>query len=121
MFSFTQKGPLADLGARSRFGLALGLYGPPTFQDLEKIRKIRNLFAHAPILRKFTDRAIGRACKHFNVIEFVYEHASGRRYHELPQATYTRACHLIAVRLKHRVEITADDNITFPNDDELLP
>jgi hypothetical protein len=38
LFSFQQKGPLADLGARSRFGLALGLYGERTFQDLEKIR-----------------------------------------------------------------------------------
>jgi hypothetical protein len=52
LFGYEQKGPLADMAARIRMGAALGLYGAETFRDLEKIRHIRNVFAHSPSLRK---------------------------------------------------------------------
>jgi hypothetical protein len=122
LFSFQQKGPLADLGARSRFGLVLGLYGEPTFEDLEKIRTVRNLFAHSPSLRKFSDRPIARACMQFNVTDFVFRHEPARQ--EPPQGAYVTVCLQIASRLKGRLESASDENgsdLNFPKDDRLLP
>jgi hypothetical protein len=119
MFSFRQKGPLADLGARSRFGLALGLFGQPTFEDLEKIRTVRNLFAHSPSLRKFSEKPIARACNRFNVTEFVFRHEPALDHREPPKAAYITACLQIARRLKGRLEI--GEAPRFPRSDQLLP
>jgi Mannitol repressor len=123
MFSFQEKGPLADLGARSRFGLALGLYGEPTFKDLEKIRRVRNLFAHSPALRKFSEKPIARACAQFNVSDFVFRHEQGTEHQEPPPASYVTACLHIAGRLKGRLENASEENgsISFPMSDSLLP
>jgi hypothetical protein len=123
MFSFRQKGPLADLGARSRFGLALGLFGLPTFEDLEKIRTVRNLFAHSPSLRKFSEKPIARACERFNVTEFVFRHEPASGGQEPPRAAYVTACLQIAGRLKGRLENSSDENDSksFPMNDNLLP
>jgi hypothetical protein len=124
MFSFQQKGPLADLGARSRFGLALGLYGKPTYQDLEKIRRVRNVFAHATTLRKFTDGPIARVCSEFNVTEFVFAHEPASAQREPPRGAYITACLQIAGRLKARLENTVEQgalSISFPMADGILP
>jgi hypothetical protein len=123
MFSFRQRGPLADLGARSRFALALGLYGQPTYEDLEKIRTVRNLFAHSPSLRRFGDRPIAAACAHFNVTEFVFRHESTTPHQEPPQTAYVTVCLQIAGRLKGRLESAAGENggPSFPMSDGLLP
>ncbi|MBV8754012.1 MAG: hypothetical protein JO328_14215 [Hyphomicrobiales bacterium] len=121
MFSFERKGPLADLGARNRFGLALGLYGESTFLDLEKIRTIRNLFAHSPSLRHFSHSAIAKACERFNVIDHVFRHEPHVR--ETPKAAYVTACITISGRLKGRLESAQDEDrpLIFPMVDELLP
>jgi hypothetical protein len=55
------------MAARNRMGAALGLYGPDTFKDLEKIRAVRNLFAHAPTLLGFDNKEIAQACSNFTV------------------------------------------------------
>lgn len=47
LFSFEEKGPLADLGSRILMGYALGCYGSVTRGDLILINRIRNGFAHA--------------------------------------------------------------------------
>lgn len=123
LFSYREKGPMADLGARSRFGLILGLYGKPTFDDLEKIRKIRNLFAHSPSLRKFSYRPIARECQRFNVNDFVFRHEAATKHRETPQGSYVSACLQIAGRLKGRLEAMAesDEPVSFPMSDGLLP
>ena len=72
LFAYEQRGPLADFAARGRFGAALGLFGADTFEDLEKIRMIRNLFAHATTLHKFSDEPIAEACADFKVLAFVF-------------------------------------------------
>ncbi len=42
-------GPLATFDAKIRVGYALDLFGPTTRGDFDRIRKIRNAFAHALI------------------------------------------------------------------------
>jgi len=123
LFGFEQKGPLADMGLRNRIGLALGLYGRPTFDDLEKIRLIRNLFAHATTIRKFSDQAIAEACLEFNVLDFVFGHEKGT-HREPPKSAYVSACLHIAGRLRGRLEGSSSEDapaITFPMEDGILP
>jgi Mannitol repressor len=119
LFSFEQKGPLADLAARTRLGLALGLYGDPTFQDLEKIRTIRNSFAHSPSLLSFADEAVAQACSQFNVLDFVFRDATDPPgFKEPPRSSYVSVCLQIAGRLRARIEST---QVNFPKDDGVLP
>jgi hypothetical protein len=92
VFNFEQKGPLADMAARNRMGAALGLYGPDTFKDLEKIRAVRNLFAHAPTLLGFDNKEIAQACLNFNLLEFVFKHEGKTHHKEPPKTAYVPAC-----------------------------
>jgi hypothetical protein len=125
LFNYENKGPLADFGARTITARALGLFGADTFEDLEKIRTIRNLFAHATILHKFSDEAIAAACADFKVLTFVFrEDPVGwqiRTYS--PKDNYITACLTIAGRLKGRSENASEDNtsLIFPMSDDLLP
>ena len=57
-----EKGPLNTFYARVLMGYALGLYGPKTFADLNKIRNIRNKFAHRPGISKFDHPTVSRLC-----------------------------------------------------------
>jgi hypothetical protein len=42
-----EAGPLSSLTARTRLGYALGLFGPRTRADLDRIQHVRNVFAHS--------------------------------------------------------------------------
>jgi hypothetical protein len=42
-----EAGPLSSLTARTRLGYALGLFGPRTRADLDRIQQVRNVFAHS--------------------------------------------------------------------------
>lgn len=120
MFSYEQKGPLADLGARNRMGFALGLYGEPTFKDLEKIREIRNLFAHSASLHKFSDRPVAEACAKFSALDHVFRGTSDPPGHrETPQGAYVSVCLQIAGRLRARLE--RKGRPSFPFKDGALP
>ena len=46
-------GPLHTFNGSIEMGLALGLYGPIIYQDLQTIRRIRNGFAHSEITLNF--------------------------------------------------------------------
>jgi hypothetical protein len=125
LFAYEQKGPLADFAARSRFGAALGLFGADTFEDLEKIRTIRNLFAHATTLHKFSDEAIAAACADFKVLTFVFrEDPAGWPIHTYsPKDNYVTVCIAISGRLRGRLENASEDDapLIFQMSDRLLP
>jgi hypothetical protein len=124
LFNYERRGPLAELGTRNLFGAALGLYGQKTFQDLEKIRHVRNVFAHSPSLRGFNSEEIAQACTEFNVVNFVFRHvpADGSPK-EPPKTLYVSACLAIAGRLRVRLESPAQETtpIVFPMADKFLP
>lgn len=56
------KGPLSSFYARALMGHALGLYGPITLADLDKVRKIRNEFAHRPGISSFEHPDVAAKC-----------------------------------------------------------
>jgi DNA-binding MltR family transcriptional regulator len=115
LFDYEQKGLLADLGARIRMGCALGLFGPKTFADLEAIRHIRNLFAHAPSPRGFDDEEVSEACRHLSrsIRRFAARPSLARTDSEL----YIEACIEISSHLRERHAIEPE----FPMWDDLLP
>lgn len=59
---FGQNGPLGSFSARITMGYLVGLYGPKTRETLDKIRDIRNTFAHVHEIAKFTDPEVSRVC-----------------------------------------------------------
>jgi hypothetical protein len=122
LFSYDTNGPLANFGARSRMGVALGLFGGATFEDLEKIRNIRNLFAHATTLHKFSDQAIAEVCRGFRVLDFIFRDDIDVNYTPSGKDNYVTVCLAIAGRLRSRLEnASEDEGIVFPMSDGALP
>ncbi len=62
LFDYNQNGPMADLSARIKMARALGIVGPKVKGDLERIREIRNSFAHALRLLKFEHEEVADFC-----------------------------------------------------------
>lgn len=66
---FEGEAPLARLSSRTRLAFALGLIGQKTRRDLDRVREIRNAFAHARQAIAFTTPEIAHVCKHFELVE----------------------------------------------------
>lgn len=60
---FLGTGPLGTLWAKTRIAYSLAIIGPNGFAELEKLREIRNVFAHAAHPIKFTTPRIAAHCK----------------------------------------------------------
>jgi hypothetical protein len=59
---FDNDAPLANFSAKIKIGRALRLYGPQTRAELDRIREIRNLFAHAKKKILFSTPEIAAMC-----------------------------------------------------------
>jgi hypothetical protein len=82
--------PLRDFSAKIRMGHAIGLFGDETKDNLDFIRLIRNVFAHAPSPVNFSIHAISDACTLLKVPQPVdqaddqkAEAATGRERYQL--------------------------------------
>src|SRR5580658_9133428 len=60
---FKYERPLGSFGARIRIGYAINLFGPVTRDELNLIRKVRNVFAHGRRFLTFTQPAIAANCR----------------------------------------------------------
>ena len=58
--------PLSTFSAKIRMGFALKLYGERTFDDLELLRKLRNLFAHGKLAIDFNTPEVKSAIHQFH-------------------------------------------------------
>lgn len=61
-FMFKGAGPLATFSARRRLALMLGIVGPKTYDDLDRLAQIRNEFAHIRSRRTFKSQRIRSLC-----------------------------------------------------------
>ncbi len=68
IFSFS--GPLETSGAKLRMAFALGIFGKKTKDGLNKLQKIRNLFAHSPVYLDFDKPEIKAACCELKISEY---------------------------------------------------
>ena len=55
LFKFESNGPLSDFASKIKIAYALGIGKEKTRDDLDKIREIRNYFAHTPRLVRLSD------------------------------------------------------------------
>jgi hypothetical protein len=60
---FDKDGPLSSSFSKNFLGFALNLYDKQTLADLEIIRNVRNVFAHAPRALKFSTPEIAAKCR----------------------------------------------------------
>jgi hypothetical protein len=74
-------GALSTFYGNTHLGYAVGLYGIKEFGNLESIRRIRNVFAHAPSIVRFDSPEIVAECNKFTVLEHrrdIYDKAIAR-------------------------------------------
>jgi DNA-binding MltR family transcriptional regulator len=62
IFSDNQGGPLSTFASRIRIAYALGILGPRTRDDLNILRSVRNVIAHAVPKVDFTVQEVRAAC-----------------------------------------------------------
>ena len=60
---FTGYGPLSTFSAKIDIARALGIYDQKTYNALHKIKKIRNMFAHASTPIEFNQQEIADLCR----------------------------------------------------------
>jgi len=60
---FLTTGPLSSFWAKIRVAYALAIFEPKTYDEFEKLRQIRNVFAHAAHPVKFKTKRIAAHCK----------------------------------------------------------
>jgi DNA-binding MltR family transcriptional regulator len=58
--------PLSTFSAKIRMGFAMKLYGERTFDDLELLKKLRNLFAHGRLAIDFNTPEVKSAINQFH-------------------------------------------------------
>ncbi len=97
---FEGYGALSTFSAKIDVGFALGLFGSETRGNLDRLRKIRNKFAHSGEPLKFSDPAITDLCaKITNTLTTA----------TAPRDRYMQATSLVGSRLRDFVEgITPD-------------
>jgi hypothetical protein len=90
---FQGTAPLATFSAKIRLGYALGIFGKKTRHDMDILRQIRNVFAHARTPVDFDAPEIAGLCAGFNCLVDRKQqppHARGR---------YIEAARMIMFRL----------------------
>jgi DNA-binding MltR family transcriptional regulator len=64
---FSGEAPLARFSSKIRLGFALGLFGRETRRDLDRLRMIRNAFAHARKDISFKTAEVAAICRAFEL------------------------------------------------------
>jgi hypothetical protein len=63
--------PLGSFSSRIKIGFALGIFGPKTKQDLERIKAIRNACAHSRVAVHFEAPEVAGECERFNALKII--------------------------------------------------
>jgi DNA-binding MltR family transcriptional regulator len=66
-----ERAPLGSFSSRIRIAYALGVFGPKTKKDLERLKAIRNACAHSRLHVHFKDKTIGDECTKFNALSVI--------------------------------------------------
>lgn len=104
--------PFSTFGAKITAGRALGLYNKQVEDDLNRIRKIRNDFAHALLSINFENKAIIGICD--GLADYVYHGEGQRQGNANPsRLKFERACWTISLGLLLR----ANKNVQKKNVD----
>ena len=89
--------PLSTFSAKIWIGYALGIYGPKAKHDLETIKDIRNVFAHATQHITFKNRQIVARCKGMHFVQRRL--APGAKWRTPARTTFLEATRVYAFLL----------------------
>jgi hypothetical protein len=110
---FQSNGALATFSAKARVAHALGLIGPNTRREIDRIRSIRNAFAHARKPISFQTEAIRLTCAELTAPSRV-ERPDGKQYPpgktwppDEARWQYIQAALLVFTAIRIRLEIRA--------------
>ena len=101
--------PLGTLAARATATAALGLISGPEYQELETIRKVRNLFAHDH-RASFSDRGIADRCRNLTF--------SAKEYGDVvvdSRSQFTTAALALILNLTNRSHYVSKKRLKFEN------
>ena len=98
LFSYENRGPLADFSSRIKMAYALDIYGRNTRADLEKVRRVRNAFAHSNQLISFETPAVAGICNSLHTPTTTT--ALGREGGDSPRGRYINTTLTLSRRVK---------------------
>jgi hypothetical protein len=102
LFDYSHNGPLCDLSSKILLAQSMGLFGHKTYDDLQRIREIRNAFAHSLWYITFATAEVNEMCAGFHSTAQI---VGDRR---VPGATarakYVHATRFLAGALKTRIQ-----------------
>lgn len=112
--------PLGSFGARIEAAYCLGLISKDEYHDLDKIRDIRNDFAHKLDL-SFTDQSVRDRCNELKLPKktpfFLFE-----RHASEPRNQFTTATIFLGILLGHRTSIVEEQRRrVVPDEIQLEP
>jgi len=97
---FDRDGPLSSFSGQIKVGYAMGIYDAAIRRDLDRMREIRNTFAHSIHPLKFTTPAIMAACKDFVApSKFSLDGADPPPTPEQPRLQYMMAATALVTKL----------------------
>lgn len=125
LFDYQFGGPLCDLAGRIQMARAMGIFGANTFDDLERIRQVRNAFAHSLWHITFATAEVADMCD-FHATRRIRSAratiAGGTVAGANQRAKYMHAVRFIAGALKHRIpEAGLAPSFMLPRPDPRLP
>jgi DNA-binding MltR family transcriptional regulator len=107
LFDYDHRGPISDFSARIKIAAALDLFGPKTHADLERIRMVRNAFAHSVHLLKFNTKEVADVCNELYLPTTLTLVEGGGRDQE-PKSRYINTVITISRRIKTRMVSSGD-------------
>jgi hypothetical protein len=120
LFDYSHNGPLSDLSSRILLARAMGLFGPKTFHDLQRIREIRNAFAHSLWYITFGTPEVDEMCAGFHSTARIV--GDRRIAGATARAKFVHATRFVAGALKTRIQaIGLALNSPLPPPDDRLP
>ncbi len=102
---FEGYGPLASFSARTKVSYALSLIGPKTRINLDRIRAVRNAFAHTGASLSFGTPQLANVCRLLDISDFTEESPKDVK------RLYETACFQTAGRLHNRVRGTEPSSL----------
>lgn len=101
---FENRGPLSDFNSKILVAQAFGVIGTAQAEELQRIRHIRNCFAHARVEVTFETPEIAKEVTEFAAIIAIRrvdkDHPNGPNFaHMKNKACYVLICHILMIML----------------------
>jgi hypothetical protein len=102
--------PLSTFSSKIAIGYALGIYGDELRSQMDRIRSIRNAFAHAMLSISFDDPVIAAACNKLDPRRLMTEGETYQAEKNTPRERFTVTANLATILLLRHVQTKADED-----------